>query len=512
MVRLQVAQPNGTLPGMNRLRLAGLLLLAAFLVWFAWRIFAPVTPAPPPPPEVVREAFHSTRPLQVEVRQFDAETDLTAGPPWLQRELRHLLARGKMKVAPAPAIAASASAAPFSLRVTLHPDGTQASAELVAPDGIVDKRAELELSNESSLATMLQLAERLPGFLNAPTSGIDWSVALGTSDVQAYEAFLQASDALHDPAATGFTAPPAATRSAIQIEQLEALLRAHPDFARARALLSLAYLSVGGQDEPALTKLAAAAAERALTSDAELADAQAALGIVRLRRTSWTAAREHFDIALALDPSSLAALEGLGCLLMDTGHAHQALTTATRAIELQPGNRGARQCAAYATFATDSQTEGTDEVTADTARIHAAMQLLAGEPAAAEELLRKSDGAREELIRALVAASDGNAATALRVVTRSADERRIDVDAEILFGAALRRPDFVFNRMLRLANQNEAVPLRVLWLPQTQFLREHARFREIISAVNLMPYWQDHGSPDICTAEPTVYGCAFTSP
>ena len=495
---------------MNRLRLLGLLLLVALLVWFAMRALTPAPP--PPPPEVIREAFHPTDALRVEVLQLDETSNPAAGPRWLLRELRHLLMRGRMKVAPMDTSAAATGATPFTLRITVNAAGDHAAVELVAPDAIVDKRAEIELPNESQLATMLRFADQLPEFVHAPTGSADWSTALGASDAEAYAAFLKSSDTIFDAQATGFTAPPRATRSAnAQIEQLETLLRTHADFARARALLSLAYLSVGGKDEPALTKLAATAAERALTSDAELADAQAALGIVRLRRTAWTAAREYFDAALALDTSSLAALEGLGCLLMDTGHARQALATTARVIELQPGNRGARQCATYAMYAASAQIPAASELTTETARIHAAMQLLAGEPATAEELLRSHNAAHDELIRAIVAASaeGGNRATALRVVTRTADEGHIDVDTEILFGAALRRPDFVFNRILRLANQNEAVPLRVLWLPQTAFLREHARFREIVSTMNLTTYWQDHGLPDVCADEPALYGCAF---
>lgn len=495
---------------MNRLRVIGLFVLSALLVWFVVRFFV-TEPPPPAPVEAVREAFHPTRPLRVEVVQAPDADDADA-PRWMLRELRHLLAHGKMKVA--PEYTADINPTPFALRIALNTDGTQAAIELVAPDAIVDKRVEIELPQDSKLALMRQFAAQLPAFLGTPTGSADWSAALGTEDAAAYEAYLTSSDALFAAQATGFTAPPPATRAANQqIEKLETLLRTHRDFARARALLSLAYLSVGGKDEPALTKLAASAAERALTLDAELADAQAALGIVHLRRMGWTAAREQFDAALARDSSSLAALEGLGCLHMDTGHARDALTVTARALALQPGNRGARQCATYALVAANTPTPADSAVTTETARIHAAMHLLAGETAAAETLLRSHGAVQDELIRRVADASGagGNPAAALRIVTRTADEGHIDIDTEILFGAALRRPDFVFNRILRLAKQNEAVPLRVLWLPQTAFLREHNRFREIVSTVNLSSYWQDHGVPDVCATEPTRYGCTFKS-
>lgn len=497
---------------MNKLRIAGLVLLAALIAWFAVRTLAPEPPPPTPPPEPVREAFHPAKPLRIEVLTADAGDSTAAGEPrWLVRELRHLLVRGKMKLAPPSTTTDASSSKPFTLRVTLTNASARAEIALVAPDDVIDKREHLELPRESQLALMQLFAQRLPQFLAAPGGDSDWSTALGTSDAAAYDVFLRSGDELFDARSTGFTAPPRAEDEGAQrLEQLEALARRHRDFARARALLSLAYLTVGGEDESSLTKLAESAAERALAADADLADAQAALGIVRLRRMEWAAAREHFETALTLDAGSLPALEGLGCLLMDVGDVRAALPVARRAAALQPGNLGARQCATYAELATGSKEVLAHDEPPDTARIHATMSLLANERAAAEQLLRSSNAANEELIRSVIGASGSRSkiADALRIVTRMADEELIDADTEILFGTALRRPDFVFNRMLRLAKQNEAVPLRVLWLPQTDFLRRHRRFKEVVSAATLTTYWQDHGLPDVCAAEPKVHGCA----
>jgi hypothetical protein len=125
-------------------------------------------------------------------------------------------------------------------------------------------------------------------------------------------------------------------------------------------------------------------------------------------------------------------------------------------------------------------------------------------------LLKTSEAASKELTQAIVDASakKSRVPEALQIITRSADDDEIDAETELLFGAALRRPDFVFNRMLRLAKQNQAVPLRLLWLPQTEFLRKHRRFKEVVSATSLTTYWQDHGVPDVCATEPKVNGCA----
>jgi tetratricopeptide (TPR) repeat protein len=497
---------------MNRWRIAGLVLLAALLAWFAVRSLMPEAP-PPPPPEPVRETFHPAKPLHLEVRTAADPEALPAELRWLDRELRHLLARGKMNVAPIGGVDADAgsAAAPYTLRVTLSDDHTRAQVELVAPDRIVDKRADVALSDESQLATLQTFAQHLPSFLSAPGGTADWTAAPGTTDAAAYGEFLRAGDALLGPDGTGFTAPaPSGGEAAQRLEQLERLARRQRQFARARALLSLAYLSVGGEDEASLTKLAETAAERALALDAALADAQAALGIVRLRRMEWTAAQEHFDAALELDANSIPALEGLGCLLMDVGHVRAALPVALRSVALQPGNRGARECATYARIATGAETASLETESADTARIHAVMSLLAGDRAGAEALLRSGAAIDDGLARIIIEASGSKdrIPEALQAVTTSADDEAIDAETEILFGVALRRPDFVFNRMLRLAKQDEAVPLRVLWLPQTEFLRKHRRFREVVSTATLTTYWQDHGRPDVCESEPKVPGCA----
>lgn len=486
---------------MNRVRVIALSVFAVLAIAAAWlALRGPQTAPPVPAPVPTREAFHVSKPLSVEVVSAAPDAE------WLDGELRHLLMHGKMKVAALQ----DPSVRPFVLRVSLNDTASEARVTLVAPDNVEERTATIMLAKDSRLATLRSFAERLPALLGAPGDASVWLGAAGTNDAGAYDAYLNASAALLNPNAVGFTAPPLPSQGAVQmLERVEALSRRHRDFARARELLSLAYLSVGGRDQASLAKLAETAAERALAANPELANAHAALGIVRFRRLDWSAAHEHFDAALAIDANSTAALEGLGCLLLDMGHTREAAPIVTRAAALQPGNRGARQCAAYAAVAQGTLATNTDQ-SFDTAKIHAAMLLLAGDRGSAEALLRSSFKQSNELIDAVVAASAAKerSAEALQAITRSADEDLIDAETEMLLGTALRRPDFVFNRMLRLAKQSEAVPLRLLWLPQTDFLRRHRRFREVVSATSLTTYWQDHGVPDICTPEPKVAGCA----
>jgi hypothetical protein len=48
-------------------------------------------------------------------------------------------------------------------------------------------------------------------------------------------------------------------------------------------------------------------------------------------------------------------------------------------------------------------------------------------------------------------------------------------------------------------------------MPQTKFLRQHARFEQVVSAAGLPAFWQEQGVADVCDAEPQLYGCKMHS-
>ena len=110
---------------MNRWRIVGLIVLtllaAALLTW--WLRPAPAPVPPPQPP--AREVFHSSKPLRIEV----ASARAAAETAWLDYELRHLLNRGRMRVA-----AIDAAGGAFTLRITLDADASKsARASSVSP-------------------------------------------------------------------------------------------------------------------------------------------------------------------------------------------------------------------------------------------------------------------------------------------------------------------------------------------------------------------------------------------
>jgi hypothetical protein len=181
------------------------------------------------------------------------------------------------------------------------------------------------------------------------------------------------------------------------------------------------------------------------------------------------------------------------------------------AVELQSRNVGALECLAYLDAGAGKVAASDDKPASAVARVQALTAILAGDVDTARKLLRgasNDEDFREWAEPLLQAATDRTRIPdALQSITRAASDRRIDAATEILCGAALRRAEFVFNRMARLQRDREPVPLRMLWMPQTAFLRRHARFEQIVGTAGLPAFWQEYGPPDACKAEPKIYGC-----
>ncbi|WP_209005436.1 tetratricopeptide repeat protein [Steroidobacter agaridevorans] len=481
--------------------MAGLLLLAALVSWPILRSCTPETPEPVIPPPPVREEFHASKPLRLQLQSEAENADIA----WLRYELNHLLTRGKMHMSAVSIDPADPKV--FTLRVTLGADGKQAKLALIAPDEHVDRESPLPLPDDTRLATIGAFATALPRFLNAAHTTGDWVSLIGTDDAKAYDTFLNTSLEWSGSQSAGFTQPPAAPSRARSVERLESLIRSQPKFARAWGALAAGYLSLGGEDEESLTQLAESSAEHALTLDEEIADAHAALGLAHLRRNEWVAAREQFERALTLDVQTGAALEGLACLLVDAGRYKEAAPFAAQAVAVQPQSIGANECFSY----TLTTTPAPPSIQSTPSPVRALEAMLAGDNPSAKEILRGALSTQDfnRWGEPLLLAADNrrHIPQALQAVTLAASEQQIDPSTEILCGTALKQPDFVFNRMSRLQRQGERLPLRVLWMPQTKFLRQHPRFEQVVSAAGLPAFWQEQGVADVCASEPQLYGC-----
>src|SRR5690606_33526351 len=213
-----------------------LVVLAAVLVAVAWVSLHPAseTPAVQPVPVAVREQFHATKPLRLQVLAAD-EQQQREQIHWLRHELNHLLNRGRMRlVADQPDDLAARST--FTLRVTVSE--ALAALELLAPDERSERHEVVPLPGDSRLAPMQALARHLPAFLDAVHSADDWRGLIGTDDAAAYEAYLAGAMAWAGPESAGLThPPPAAGGRSRALETLEGLLRTQPQFARGWGVL-----------------------------------------------------------------------------------------------------------------------------------------------------------------------------------------------------------------------------------------------------------------------------------
>lgn len=123
------------------------------------------------------------------------------------------------------------------------------------------------------------------------------------------------------------------------LQYYEQAIDIDPDFALAHAAFAQACL----QPPIVMTGLlplshCAEAADRALELNERLAEAQAAVGSVRLRQWNWNSAEIHFERALAINPNSIMAHQGYAELLRTTMRSGEALDVMRRAEQLDPLN------------------------------------------------------------------------------------------------------------------------------------------------------------------------------
>jgi eukaryotic-like serine/threonine-protein kinase len=121
----------------------------------------------------------------------------------------------------------------------------------------------------------------------------------------------------------------------------EQAIAADPGYALAYAGLAdcwtLASATAYGDPSPDMIIRARAAAERATALDPNLAEAQAAVGLVRFRiEWNWTEAEGALDRALQLNPGYAPAHQRRALLLCALGRHDEALAAIRRAHELDP--------------------------------------------------------------------------------------------------------------------------------------------------------------------------------
>jgi tetratricopeptide (TPR) repeat protein len=470
-------------------------LTVAVLVW-AWSLVVTDKRAEEAVQAPVRVAYDGSQPLQLSFTTPKADAQRLHA--WLQDELESwCLHAPELQCSPV------ANGAAFSLQIRTQP--ARATLQLIAPDGFIERQTTIPLP-QTDLATATALARAVPQFLGLASS---WEPLIGTHDANDYSIVVRAREHLRSRPLDRADGP--APWLVADIDALEEVTRRAPTYARAWSTLALAYVEVQGEDAPSSQTLALRAAERALALDPKAADAHAVRGFVLYRRNQWLAAYEQLEQALQMQQRSALAARGLACLLVDAGLTSKALPIARQAAALNGSNPDAQECLVYALLSSGQPVPAANLPFA-AARVVGTVQILEGDVRAARQTIETA-AAREHRnaswIGALLdAASDGaRSVEALRAVTSAASDNSLDASTEILAGVALRRADFVFNRLLRLQQANKFVPLRVLWLPEVAYLRQHSSFDDVLRASNLGIFWAQLGRPDVCEREPQSVAC-----
>ena len=481
-----------------------------------------------PPPPAVEEALPAPA-AAVEPPLLRILVQVDGGLPgqgedaaWLAEEVRYLLARqGAVRLAHPDGPHDPQSGAgvhTLSLEVPRAGTGRDIVLALNAPGGRLLEQRPLGVRPATRLTLIQVIAAGLGPVAARDLEASSLVPLIGTSDTDLYDEYTRTHVA-HLRALRGATSRPIRPDPPIRrLERFERMTRRDPEFPRAWSALALAYLEVRGKDEDALAKLADDAARRALSLDPNLPEAKAALGRTRYRYGQWLEAEDLLVAALGADPAAPTALEAYACFLLDLGRVAYARRVGAQALGTAPGAEDARECLAVAELAAGDilAAEATlgapqKDETAGIARARALIDLASADYDAAKtslaNLSRRNPAPWLDPVFASLRES-GSRPAALRALTRAADVGRVDITTETLLGAELGQADFVFNRLVRMDEQRQAVPLRLLWLPGSRFLREHPRFAEVIDQLELRTYWNQRSRPDHCRSEPAVSGCS----
>jgi eukaryotic-like serine/threonine-protein kinase len=152
----------------------------------------------------------------------------------------------------------------------------------------------------------------------------------GTTDAEAYELYLKGRYYWHERGAANV---------ARSIEYFQQAIARDPTFARAYAGLAFAYDVYGvyvPDPSDSLTPLVKASAQRAVTLDSTLADAQTAMAIARERDNHLREAESHYRSAIAAEPSNDFVHHTFGMMLVNVGRTDEAIAELRKATQLDP--------------------------------------------------------------------------------------------------------------------------------------------------------------------------------
>jgi eukaryotic-like serine/threonine-protein kinase len=201
-------------------------------------------------------------------------------------------------------------------------------------DSVYESRSHDVFAVQDSLtrAVVASLASTLAGRDARAESGASAVayVGRGTADAEAYELYLKGRYYWHERGAANV---------ARSIEYFKQAIARDPTFARAYAALAFAYDVYGvyvADPSDSTTPLIKASAQRAVTLDSTLADAQTAMAIGRERDNRFREAESHYRAAIAAEPSNDFAHHTYGMMLVTIGRTDEAIAELRLATQIDP--------------------------------------------------------------------------------------------------------------------------------------------------------------------------------
>lgn len=309
------------------------------------------------------------------------------------------------------------------------------------------------------------------------------------------------------------------------IELFRQAIELDPGYGDAYRELARAYVLLPAysyEDQEEMFQLAVATIERGIAIDPALEGAaRDVLALVHFNRWEWIEAEENFRLALAASPNDPNVRQWYSQQQASIGNLSRSLAFALEAKKLDVLSPVANDRLAVAWMWVDDderawkQFDLADELRVGPAANPEARILL---------LLRRGeyDEARDLLIdlqRLFARASDwidpfiaALRDPALRPVARAAlarAAREHGISPQYLFGAQvyLNDADAAMEVAFELVHETAEFDVEFLFARETEILRCHPRFDDLIAAIGLDRYWDEYGWPGFYASPGEVSGC-----
>jgi len=291
-----------------------------------------------------------------------------------------------------------------------------------------------------------------------------------------------------------------------------------PEFARAWASLAAAHITFPtyANVEPEIHyRLALAHANQALELDPDIAEAHAVLGevsrVVNLDNPAATAA--HYLKAVELEPKVPTGYLWYAEFLLGAGRIDAALENVNIAIDLDPLHPGTLSVASSVHTA-HGDFEKAEEY------LRSAIDL--GHPSAAFDLiiLTTKRGRYDEALELAESSLSGEDLRGLQLFIDACRDpsTRARYLTEIKTMIPPEQHSFLIADYVHFGQIDDAFEFLethtlfsnntfVLWMPQTQPLREDSRFIDYIQSAGLIPYWDEFGWSPLCARDGESIRC-----